>query len=163
MGSMQPHPDVPADGQHAYLAVPLEGGTGTATANWQDEPPQRELLLFASSLCHLMYWWSGPQHRSLQQLRVDAAAPTPPPALIPPKEQNCATGKMADLQYFFDNGAEVTHAQARARAHTHTDILTQKPTVTHTGASMRARCREPAAREHALRLLVRQEPGWCLR
>ena len=86
MGSMQPHPDVRADGQHAYLAVPLEGGTGTATANWQDEPPQRELLLFASSLCHLMYWWSGPQHRSLQQLRVDAAAPTPPPALIPPKE-----------------------------------------------------------------------------
>ena len=45
---------------------------GACEHNWRTEAPARESLMGACALCHLVYWWQGPQHRSLDTLRDDA-------------------------------------------------------------------------------------------
>jgi hypothetical protein len=41
----------------------------------------------AAALCHLVYWWRGPEHRSLELLREDARKETAPEELAPPSEE----------------------------------------------------------------------------
>ena len=54
--------------------------------DWRTEAPTRGALRGACALCHLVYWWQGPQHRSLAALRDDALKEEAPAALAPPCE-----------------------------------------------------------------------------
>ena len=56
---------------------------GTCEKNWRTAAPMREKLMGACALCHLVYWWQGPQHRSLASLRDDARKHDAPAALAP--------------------------------------------------------------------------------
>ena len=54
---------------------------------WRTEAPTRGALRGACALCHLVYWWQGPQHRSLAALRDDAFKNEAPAELAPPCEE----------------------------------------------------------------------------
>ena len=54
---------------------------------WRTEAPTRGALRGACALCHLVYWWQGPQHRSLAALRDDAFKNEAPAELAPPCEK----------------------------------------------------------------------------
>ena len=54
---------------------------------WRTEAPTRAALRGACALCHLVYWWQGPQHRSLDTLRDDALKEEAPAPLAPPCEK----------------------------------------------------------------------------
>ena len=56
-------------------------------SNWRTEAPTREALRGACALCHLVYWWQGPQHHSLAALRDDAFKNEAPAELAPPCEK----------------------------------------------------------------------------
>ena len=60
---------------------------GTYKNNWRTAAPTRGALRGACALCHLVYWWQGPQHRSLASLREDALKHEAPAALAPPCEE----------------------------------------------------------------------------
>ena len=55
--------------------------------NWRTEAPTRVQLRGACALCHLVYWWQGPQHRSLAALRDYAVKDEAPADLAPPCEK----------------------------------------------------------------------------
>ena len=57
---------------------------GACENNWRTEAPTRGALRGACALCHLVYWWQGPQHRSLAALRDDARKHDAPAELAPP-------------------------------------------------------------------------------
>ena len=59
---------------------------GACEKDWRTEAPTRGALRGACALCHLVYWWQGPQHRSLASLRDDALREEAPAALAPPCE-----------------------------------------------------------------------------
>lgn len=54
---------------------------------WRTEAPTRKQLRGACALCHLVYRWQGPQHRSLELLREDALKDDAPAELAPPFEK----------------------------------------------------------------------------
>ena len=84
---------------------------------WRDAAPPKDDLIMTSSLCHLMYWWRGPEHRSLLQLRSDAGAEEADDALIPPMQaKGCADSRLNQLQYFFRDKNQVHAAHACACA-----------------------------------------------
>ena len=58
-----------------------------AAIPWHAEPPTREKLINAAALCHLVYWWLGPEHRPWEDLREDAKQETAPSELAPPSEE----------------------------------------------------------------------------
>ena len=60
---------------------------GTYKNNWRTAAPTRGALRGACALCHLVYWWQGPQHRSLAALRDDALKDEAPAELAPPCEE----------------------------------------------------------------------------
>ena len=37
--------------------------------DWREEPPTRDAIAFACALCHLVYWWRGPDHMTIEALR----------------------------------------------------------------------------------------------
>ena len=57
------------NGNYAVIAQPLDF---LRQLDWRLEPPTREDLLHAAALCHLVYWWRGPEHRSWETLKKDA-------------------------------------------------------------------------------------------
>jgi hypothetical protein len=65
---------------------------GACEKNWRTEAPTRESLMGACALCHLVYWWQGPQHRSLDALRDDARKHEAPAELAPPCEKTGGGG-----------------------------------------------------------------------
>ena len=53
---------------------------------WRVNPPTREQLVAAAALCHLVYWWRGPEHRSWEDLQRDSSLQQAPEELAPPSE-----------------------------------------------------------------------------
>ena len=75
---------------------------------WRTEAPTRGALRGACALCHLVYWWQGPQHRSLASLREDALKHEAPAALAPPCEERAAARRTS-----FRTGTRSTSASRR--------------------------------------------------
>ena len=73
-------------------AAPEEVLLGACEKDWRTAAPTREALRGACALCHLVYWWQGPQHRSLAALRDDALEHEAPAELAPPCEKTGGGG-----------------------------------------------------------------------
>ncbi len=73
--------------EELLAAAPEEVLLGACEKNWRTEAPAREALRGACALCHLVYWWQGPQHRSLAALRDDARKHEASAELTPPCEK----------------------------------------------------------------------------
>ena len=78
--------------EELVAAAPEEVLLGAGEHNWRTAAPAREMLMGACALCHLVYWWQGPQHRSLASLREDARKDDAPAALAPPCEEKGGGG-----------------------------------------------------------------------
>ena len=82
--------DPAGEPEEALVALIPEGTKETSPPKqlrkkqWRTEAPTRESLMGACALCHLVYWWQGPQHRSLASLREDALKHEAPAELAPP-------------------------------------------------------------------------------
>ena len=73
--------------EELLAAAPEEVLLGACEKDWRTEAPTREALRGACALCHLVYWWQGPQHRSLAALRDDPLKHEAPAELAPPCEE----------------------------------------------------------------------------
>ena len=78
--------------EELVAAAPEEVLLGACENNWRTEAPTRAALRGACALCHLVYWWQGPQHRSLAALRDDALKDDAPAELAPPCEKTGGGG-----------------------------------------------------------------------
>ena len=88
--------DPAGEPEEALVALIPEGTKETSPPKqlrkWRTEAPTREALRGACALCHLVYWWQGPQHRSLAALRDDALEHEAPAELAPPCEKTGGGG-----------------------------------------------------------------------